>query len=141
MTLGDPFWLVLAIPLAMALWRWRLPAQGRDEPPGLNIFLWKLPGGALVAAQIRLTSPLFALTDKISPGCLMKDALLAAGYMEKLDTIKRRDVDVYGALPAGVLIEGRQSDSTCTAITIIPSPVDVPWDIAPGHPQTFKSTK
>ena len=27
MTLGDPFWLVLAIPLAMALWRWRLPSR------------------------------------------------------------------------------------------------------------------
>ncbi len=27
MTLGDPFWLVLAIPLAMSLWWWRLPSR------------------------------------------------------------------------------------------------------------------
>lgn len=27
MTLADPFWLVLAIPLAMALWFWRLPSR------------------------------------------------------------------------------------------------------------------
>ena len=27
MTLADPFWLVLAIPLAMSLWLWRLPSR------------------------------------------------------------------------------------------------------------------
>lgn len=27
MTLVDPFWLVLAVPLVMALWRWRLPSR------------------------------------------------------------------------------------------------------------------
>ena len=27
MTLADPFWLVLAVPLAMSLWYWRLPSR------------------------------------------------------------------------------------------------------------------
>ncbi len=27
MTLAEPFWLILLIPLAMLLWRWQLPSR------------------------------------------------------------------------------------------------------------------
>src|ERR1700677_511042 len=54
------------------MWRWRVPAQGKFELPALCIYLRKLPDGGLGAEQIRLSSPAFALTDKIFPGCPLK---------------------------------------------------------------------
>ncbi|MFW6171637.1 MAG: VWA domain-containing protein [Planctomycetota bacterium] len=53
MRLADPFWLVLAIPLAMALWRWRLPSrlmQGMRLVASLLLLL------ALCGLSVRLPS-------------------------------------------------------------------------------------
>ena len=111
------------------LWRWRVPAQRPLELPALCVYLRKLPDGSLIVEQIRLSSRAFALTDKIFPGCPLKDALEATGNISKLDSYKEISVDIYGDLRAGLLFDVRQGDSVCTAITIFPALLDVHRDM------------
>ncbi len=106
-------------------WRWRLPSQRKMEVPALCVYLRKLPDGALIADQIRVSSPEFMLTDKIFPGCPLKDALAATPHIAKLDSYDDERVDIYGDLRAGLLFEVRQTDSICTAIAVFPPPLAV----------------
>ncbi len=95
------------------------------ELPALCIDLRKLPDGTLIADQIRVSSPAFALTDKIFPGCTLKDAQEATPHITKLDSYEEEHLDVYGDLRAGLLFDIRASDNICTGITIFPPPLDV----------------
>lgn len=110
------------------LWRWRIPQERPMDLPALCVYLKKVPDGTLIVEQIRVSSRAFPLTDKIFPGCPLKDALEATGNMAKIDSFNDQHLDVYGDLRAGVMFDVRQSDSVCTAITIFPALLQV-------HPQ------
>lgn len=113
-----------------SVWRWRLPAQGRHEPPGLNIFLWQLPDGTLIADQIELTSPAFVLDDTmIHPGSPLKDVL--AGKSPGISKLAGPQIDetwkapdVYG--DSDLLFDIR--NSVCTSISIVPPELVVHLD-------------
>lgn len=112
------------------LWRWRIPSQRATELPALCVYLQKLPDGSLAAQQIRVSSPAFALTDKIFPGCALKEAQEATPRVVKIDSEDGQHTDIYGDLRAGVLFDIRQHDSTCAAITIFPPLLDVHADMS-----------
>lgn len=112
------------------VWRWRIPPQHGAELPALCIYLQKLPDGSLVAQQIRVSSPAFALTDKIFPGCALKDAMEATPNIKKIDSEDAQHIDIYGDLRAGVLFDVRQHDSICPAITIFTPLLDVHADMS-----------
>ncbi len=124
------------------LWRWRVPSQRKLDPPALTVYLRKLPDGAMIVDQIRVSSPQFALTDKIFPGCALKEALQATNQVAKISSNPNTHLDIYGDLYAGLLFDIRPSDSTCTAITIIPGPLAVHQDMStrwldlPAQPAT-----
>jgi hypothetical protein len=110
------------------LWRWRLPAQNKNEPPAISIHFQKLPNGNLVANYIRLSSPFFRFTNKIFPGCPLRDVLQATGSTQWLDSYAPKNgetIDVYGDLHAGLTFEVRRSDAVCTAIGLAPPALSI----------------
>jgi len=122
--LGKPDQTGKAVDLEPGVWwRWRVPAQGKDETPGLSIYMRRLSDGSLFASQIRVTSPAFIVTDKVYPGCPLKDMLEAVAGITKIDAIEPKGVALYGAPFAGLMFEANTSTSTCTAISIIPAPL------------------
>lgn len=112
-----------------ALWRWRVPPQPPLEQADLCVYLRKLPDGAFIAAQVRVSSRAFALTDKIFPGCPLRDALQATPNVKKIDTDERQHTDIYADLRAGLMFDIRQRDSVCAAITIFPALLQVHSDM------------
>jgi hypothetical protein len=103
------------------LW-WRVPGQPEGEPPGLGIFIRKLPSGDRVVLGMEVTSSQFALEDdgEVHPGCLLKQIHDAAAQNPtRLGFEQGGSLQIYGDMSGGLLLyQIRSSDLTCATISV-----------------------
>ena len=90
MMLADPFWLVLAIPLAMLLWRWPLPARL------MQVLRW-IASAMLLAALCGLS---VRLPDRCGTVVLVADRSLSMPPGSEARQREAADI-LYSTLPAG----------------------------------------
>lgn len=116
-----------------SLWRWRLPSQAADESPAFCVYLTQLPKQAMVASQIRVSSPFFNFSG-VSPGCAVTDLWKLSrngpAWIEEFAPSKGKTTDVYADLTAGSLFEVDRDTGKCIAITIIPQTMDIVQSIS-----------
>ena len=118
MTLGDPFWLVLAIPLAMALWRWRLPSRS----------LLLMRSAALVLLLLAMCDLGVRLPAHCGTTVLVLDRSLSMPTDSAAAEKEAADI-LYAAMPAGDRL-GVVSFAETAAIEQAPRP-------ASGYPGKF----
>ncbi len=106
------------------VWSWRVPAQNKDEPPGLAIYFHKLSNGTSVAEQIGFSSPAFVPNsgNPVHVGCTLAEIKAAGGNLVKMDSNSRLKFDAYADYNMGLIYDVRQPDSKCVAITLFSSP-------------------
>jgi Mg-chelatase subunit ChlD len=90
MTLGDPFWLVLAIPLAMSLWRWRLASRP----------ILVLRSAALILLLLALCNLSVRLSVHSGTTVLVMDRSLSMPEESAAAQKEAADI-VHAAMPAG----------------------------------------